>query len=98
MTTDTIRQAARCGFQAYYYGRPGYVWEPKWFPIWELVAAHVLNDPGYKPWDCHTLYNATALDPVPWSAISTKTRDKWHMAFRAMKRVGDAAYAERSAA
>lgn len=95
MTTATIREAARCGFQAYYYGRPGYVWAHAgnaWQIIWELVAAHVLNHPGYKPWDCHKLYNATAIDPIPWSDISTKTRDRWHLAYRAMKRVGESAY------
>lgn len=86
MTTDTIREAAQAAFLTYYHGRPGYVWEPKWFPIWDLVAASALTDPEVKPADLHALYNATALHPVDWRDISTRTRDRWVQAHRAILR------------
>jgi hypothetical protein len=88
LTTDTIREAAQAGFIAYYAGRPGYVWEPKWFPIWDLVAASALTDPEVKPADIHALYNAAALEPVPWTAISTNTKARWIQAHRAILRAG----------
>ena len=94
MTTETILDAAVAGFSTYYHNRPYYTWatcEDANRIMWEQIAEQVLDGTFTRAAEAHDYYMQLHAYPVPWSDISTRTRDRWVQAWWAMIRVRDTA-------